>query len=97
MCRAVPTQITRIDGDVGWVEQDGAEQAISLLGVDDVAVGDYVFHHAGLALGKIEPDEAQAILAALDELEALYLAEEQAEAMTTADGGLAAPSSPARS
>ena len=48
---------------------------VSLLAVDGVGVGDYVFHHAGLALARVEPDEAREILEALGELDALWEAE----------------------
>lgn len=72
MCRAVPARVLRIDQDVAWIEDEGRESPVSLLGVEDVSTGDYVFHHAGLALARVEPDEAAAILAAYDELESLY-------------------------
>ena len=70
MCQALPARVVRIDGTRAWVQ--GSEASVSLLGVDDIAVGDYIVHHAGLALGKVEPEEAQAIAEAFRELEALY-------------------------
>jgi hydrogenase maturation factor len=39
--------------------------------VQGVVAGDYVYHHAGLALARIDPDEAVLMLATLDELAAL--------------------------
>jgi hydrogenase maturation factor len=36
-----------------------------------VAAGDYVYHHAGLALARVDPEEAALVLAAWDELAAL--------------------------
>jgi hydrogenase expression/formation protein HypC len=70
MCQALPARVVRIRGSRAWVE--GSEGSISLLGVDGIAVGDYVLHHAGLALGRVEPEEAEAIAEAYREMEALY-------------------------
>ena len=71
MCRAVPARVLRVDQDVAWVEDGDRESPVSLLGVEAVSAGDYVFHHAGLALARVEPEEAAAILAAYAELESL--------------------------
>jgi hydrogenase expression/formation protein HypC len=70
MCQARPARVVRIHGDRAWVE--GSEASVSLLGVDGIAAGDYILHHAGLALGKIDPDEAAAITEAFRDLETLY-------------------------
>ncbi|MBI3967735.1 MAG: HypC/HybG/HupF family hydrogenase formation chaperone [Chloroflexi bacterium] len=71
MCLAAPVLVTRIENDTAWVRQGGAEQAISIVGVDGITVGDYVLHHAGLALARLEPEEAAAILAALELMDSL--------------------------
>lgn len=71
MCRGIPTPVARIAGDVAWVVEDGREHPVSLLGVEGVAVGDYVYHHAGLALSRLDPEDAELVLAALAELDAL--------------------------
>lgn len=76
MCRAIPARVLRVEGNVAWIDSDG-EQPVSLLGVEDVASGDYVFHHAGLALARLAPDEADEILAAYAELEMLAFAKEE--------------------
>ncbi|HVB96705.1 MAG TPA: HypC/HybG/HupF family hydrogenase formation chaperone [Chloroflexota bacterium] len=73
MCRSVPARLLRIDGMTGFVEADGTEQAVSLLAVADVTVGDYVYYQAGLALAKLDPDEAREILAILAEIEQAIL------------------------
>ncbi len=70
MCQALPARVVRIQGAQAWVE--GSEASVSLLGVDGIAVGDYILHHAGLALSRVEPEEAEAIAQAFRELDALY-------------------------
>ena len=72
MCRAFPARVVRVDGETAWIDDEGREHAVSLLGVEGVAVGDYVYHHAGLALQRLEPEEASAVLAAYAELAALW-------------------------
>lgn len=89
MCQALPAYVVRIDGDLAWVrEPDAASDerltAISLLGVSDVHEGDYVLHHAGLALTRVEPEEARAILDVWRELGDLLATE--AGAATALEG-----------
>lgn len=72
MCRATPARVTGIDGDLAWIDIGGEEQQVSLLAVEGVRVGDYVYHHAGLALARIDPEDAEDIFAAIAELDALY-------------------------
>ncbi|MBV8084757.1 MAG: HypC/HybG/HupF family hydrogenase formation chaperone [Chloroflexi bacterium] len=74
MCRALPARVERISGDMAWLE--GQAAPVLLIGVDGVAVGDYVIHHAGLVLSRLDPAEAQAIAMAFDELDALLTTEQ---------------------
>ncbi len=71
MCQAVPARVLRVESDVAWVDQNGREVPVSLLGVGEVNVGEYVYHHAGLALERLEPDMALEILSVLDELDSI--------------------------
>ena len=71
MCQAIPAQVIRVESDVAWIDQNGREVPISLLGVGEVNVGEYVYHHAGLALERLEPDMALEILSVLDELDSI--------------------------
>ena len=75
MCRAVPALVTRIEGDVAWVDERGREQAVSLLGLTGVKLGDYVYCHAGLALERLSAAEAREILDVLLELDRLMQAD----------------------
>jgi hydrogenase maturation factor len=69
--------VTRVEGATAWIEQPAAAgepactSRVSLLGVGGIVAGDYIYHHAGLALARIDPEEAALVLAALDELAAL--------------------------
>jgi hydrogenase assembly chaperone HypC/HupF len=71
MCRAVPAHVIRVNSDVAWVVDDATEIPVSIIGLLDIQPGDYVYHHAGLALRRVDAEEAEAILAAYAELDAL--------------------------
>jgi hydrogenase expression/formation protein HypC len=68
MCLAVPARITEINGSLARVDMEGnvREADVSLL--EDPSVGDYVMIHAGFAISKYEPEEAQRTLELLREL-----------------------------
>lgn len=68
MCLAVPAKITEINGSVARVDMEGnvREADVSLL--EDPAIGDYVMIHAGFAISKYEPEEAQKTLELLREM-----------------------------
>jgi hydrogenase expression/formation protein HypC len=68
VCRAEPVRVLRVDDEVAWVDTGDGERVVSLFGVDGVAPGDYVLVHAGIALARVEPAEAAAILDLLAEL-----------------------------
>ena len=71
MCQAVPARVVRVEQDVAWIDQNGREVPVSLLGVGEVKVGEYVYHHAGLALERLDPEIALEILSVLDELDSI--------------------------
>lgn len=87
MCQALPARVVRVEGDRAWVE--GCAAGISLFGLDRVAVGDYILHHAGLALSRVEPEEAEAIMEAFRELDALYEEEDRQVPRGALGGGAA--------
>lgn len=62
MCLAVPMKVAEIDGGTAICEVDGVRREASLMMLDDVTVGDYVLLHAGFAIEKIDPQEAQKTL-----------------------------------
>lgn len=69
MCLAIPARITAIDpsGLQATVTLGGISKDISLVLVDDVAVGDYVLLHVGYALSRISAEEAEQTLALMIE------------------------------
>jgi hydrogenase expression/formation protein HypC len=62
MCLAVPMQVAEILDGTAICEVDGVRREASLMMIDEVAVGDYVLIHAGFAIEKIDPVEAQRTL-----------------------------------
>jgi len=60
-----------LDGEGVWLELDGRLIRAFLATIEEVRVGDYVTHYAGLILERLDQQEAQAILEALAEIDAL--------------------------
>lgn len=71
MCLAIPAKVTALhDGDMGTVNLGGVEREVSFALVD-AGVGDYVIVHVGIAISRLDEDEAESTLALFDELKAL--------------------------
>jgi len=71
MCLAIPAKITALhDDNMGMVNLGGVEREVSLALVD-AAVGDYVIVHVGIAISRLDENEAKRTLALFDELGAL--------------------------
>jgi hydrogenase expression/formation protein HypC len=68
MCLAIPAKVTKIEGDTATIEVGGVTRSASLMLVTDVVVGDYVIVHAGFAIHRVDPEEAQESLRLLREL-----------------------------
>ena len=74
MCLAVPGKLTEwIEREPpfaeGIVEFAGVRRRTNLACVPEVVVGDFVLVHAGVAIARIEADEAQRIWQSLAEIE----------------------------
>lgn len=75
MCLALPVKVIELGtGDSAVVDLGGVRKEVSLALLDDVGIGDYVILHAGYALSKLDPDEAQRTLALFAELDATEFA-----------------------
>ncbi len=77
MCMGIPGQIVEIIDPVhrlARAEVSGQLRQVNLglLSPDEGAVGDWVLVHAGLAVSRMEPDEARSALEFLKELDRLY-------------------------
>lgn len=69
MCLGVPMQVVSLHDDMVTAEIDGVQREASLMMLGEpVAVGDYVIVHAGFAIARIDPEEAQETLQLMREL-----------------------------
>lgn len=69
MCLAVPARVLDIvAADRALVDLGGVRKEISLLLLDQVAVGDYVIVHVGFALEILDVEEAERTLALFAQL-----------------------------
>jgi hydrogenase expression/formation protein HypC len=72
MCLAIPAEIVQIEDEMATVKVGDALRKASLLLIPEGAeLGDYVIVHAGFALHKVDPDEAQESLRILRDMAAL--------------------------
>ena len=76
MCLAVPGKLVEVEGDdptwrSGKVDFGGILKEVTLGCVPDVVVGDYVLVHVGLAISKVDEEEAQKVFQYLKEMDEL--------------------------
>ena len=62
MCLAVPMKVIEIEGPVARVEEAGVQREVRADLVEGLKVGDYVIVHAGIAIDRLDPEEAQETL-----------------------------------
>lgn len=62
MCLAIPARIVSLDGTNAVVEIGGVTRDASVMLLEDAAVGDWVIIHAGFAIEKLHPEEAEQTL-----------------------------------
>jgi hydrogenase expression/formation protein HypC len=68
MCLAIPVRVNAILPEgMARVTLNGVSMDVSILLLDDVAVGDYVIVHVGYALARIDAAEAECTLAMMRE------------------------------
>ena len=68
MCLAVPMKVVAIDGSVAQVEESGVRREARVDLLEDLAVGDYVIVHAGIAIQRLDEAEAEETLKLLREM-----------------------------
>jgi len=77
MCLAIPGKIIEIDPSEdeifrsGKVSFDGIQREVNLSMVPEAGIGDYVLVHVGVALQRIDEEEAKITMSYLKELEEL--------------------------
>lgn len=59
MCLAIPAKIESVDGGRAEVDIRGLKKRIGLALLPDAAAGEYVLVHAGFAIQRIDPAEAE--------------------------------------
>ncbi len=70
MCLAVIAKILQIDGVMAEASFGGVRRSISLQLLPEAQVGDYVLVHTGFAIAVVDPAEAEATLALLNQVRA---------------------------
>lgn len=83
MCLAVPGKVIELSGTDGPMQQarvsfGGVVKEVSLAYVPEARVGDYVMVHTGFALSVVDEQEANEVLAYLEQLAAEDEAEDEA-------------------
>ncbi|MBI5576826.1 MAG: HypC/HybG/HupF family hydrogenase formation chaperone [Deltaproteobacteria bacterium] len=68
MCLGVPVRVMSISGTSATAEVGGARREISVMLLEDVREGDWVILHAGFAISKLSPEEAEKTLQYLREI-----------------------------
>ncbi|MDY0099809.1 MAG: HypC/HybG/HupF family hydrogenase formation chaperone [Bacteroidales bacterium] len=69
MCLAIPAKVISVDETYAKVSIGEVEYTASVLLLNDVKPGDFILLHAGFAIGKINPEEAELTLQLLREME----------------------------
>ena len=68
MCLAVPMRVVEMEGPIAQVEEGGVRRVARVDLIDGVKVGDYVIVHAGIAIERLEPEEARETLRLFEEM-----------------------------
>ena len=68
MCLAVPMKIVEINGVEAMAEQEGVRRQVRVDFIPDIRLGEYVLVHAGIAIDRVNEEEAEETLRLLREL-----------------------------
>lgn len=71
MCLGIPGKIEEIKGHLATVSFGSVRREIDIRLLEEVNVGDYVLVHAGVAINKINQQEAEETLALIREIASL--------------------------
>ena len=65
MCIAIPMKIVALNGPDAVAEQEGVRRHVRVDFIPDARLGEYVLVHAGIAIERVDEDEARETLRAL--------------------------------
>lgn len=68
MCVGLPAKVVSIKDGMALVDASGAKREVSAELLDELAPGDYVMVHAGIAIAKITDDDASEAASVMGEL-----------------------------
>lgn len=68
MCLSIPARVIEINGNVGVADCDGNKIEVNLGLLKNISIGDYVLIHAGFAIKKYDPVDADETLKIWEEL-----------------------------
>ena len=68
MCLAIPMRLIEIDGAAAVAEVDGVTRQVRLELLPEAVLGDYVQLHAGLAIARVDAEQAEETLTFLRNL-----------------------------
>jgi hydrogenase expression/formation protein HypC len=68
MCLAIPAKVISVEGTSAKVSIEDVVYTASLLLMEDVKPGDFIMLHAGFAIAKVDPAEADETLRLLNEM-----------------------------
>jgi hydrogenase expression/formation protein HypC len=68
MCLAVPARVIEVNGDTASVDFGGVKRDVNITLIDNAKKGDYVLIHAGYAIHRISPEDAQETLRIWEEM-----------------------------
>jgi len=62
MCLAIPMRVVEIRGNTARVEQEGVSREARIDFLSGIKVGDFVLVHAGVAIERVRPEDAEETL-----------------------------------
>lgn len=68
MCLGIPMKIKSLKGEFADVESGSLLRTVNIQVLPKIKIGDYVIVHAGFAIQKIDPKEAEKTLKLIDEI-----------------------------
>ena len=68
MCLAIPAKVIELKDDMAKANMNGVFVHASLDLLEDVKIGDYILIHTGIAIEKIDEDEALETLQLIEEM-----------------------------